>query len=514
MAADTVLDIIAQGAWNGGRLVDNSIYENKGMTFKGGIPVNNQTIEKRIGVRTRNVAPVNERIGVLAFNELLQTCDIDPARIKLVIGATNIGEDKIDPGPLVRHSFDLVKSSCPDDMRVLDLYAGCPGFNASVELVFIMSLAGVLQAGDISIIVGAENVHRARVFAPDDTANIIFGDDAVATALETKSQISTTDGDDLPAKVTFNAGDDIAGCIAGELLKIKGPHKIDGIIMDNQLGMLEHRVPAMAARIQHCFVEQCYPEVAAKGTFKNFRKALAFYNQHVNAFAFDVMTVDRRPDHIAQIANAYTASGKYKTIASIYLGADRDVVLRLHRGQGHISQAPKWGIVDTLTQSHGCFAPYIEVLPFTDRSKMFGHMNGKGVFLHATRGAKYHLEALMAPHKLEMDDIDLLIEHQANFAMIPLTLEQVLAGRKADAKQAAADFIANKMVTNIHERGNCSVVCMQRLPYDLERGALQPDSIQGYAINQNLDNLRRAKTILYDSIGAGMTRSSFLQRKK
>jgi hypothetical protein len=145
---------------------------------------------------------------------------------------------------------------------------------------------------------------------------------------------------------------------------------------------------------------------------------------------------------------------------------------------------------------------------------MFGHMNGKGVFLHATRGAKYHLETLMAPHNLDMEDIDLLIEHQANFAMIPLTLEQVLDGSKTDAKKAAADVIANKMVTNIHVRGNCSVVCMQRLPYDLERGALQPDTIQGYAVNQNLENLRQAKTILYDSIGAGMTRSSFLQRKK
>ncbi|MGD9149974.1 MAG: hypothetical protein PVG40_06760, partial [Desulfobacterales bacterium] len=123
---DTVLDIIAHGAWNGGRLVDNSIYENKGMTFKGGIPVNNQTIEERIGVRTRIVAPEDERIGVLAFKELLQTSDIDPARIKLIIGATNIGEDKYDPGPLVRHAFELVKSSCPD-AQLLDLYAGCPG---------------------------------------------------------------------------------------------------------------------------------------------------------------------------------------------------------------------------------------------------------------------------------------------------------------------------------------------------------------------------------------------------
>jgi hypothetical protein len=145
---------------------------------------------------------------------------------------------------------------------------------------------------------------------------------------------------------------------------------------------------------------------------------------------------------------------------------------------------------------------------------MFGRMDGKGVFLHATRGAKYHLDTLMSRNNLVMDDIDLLIEHQANFAMIPLTIEQVLSGGKADLKNAVADTVANKMVTNIHERGNCSVVCMQRLPYDLMRGTLRPDNIQGYAINQNVENLKHAKTILYDSIGAGMTRSSFIQRKK
>jgi len=119
LVPDTVLEIIAQGAWNGGNLVDNSIYENKGLMFKGGIPVNNKTIEERIGVRTRVVAPEDERIGVLAFQDLLQTSDIDPSRIKLVIGATNIGEDKFDPGPLIRHPFKLVQSDCPDAL-VLD----------------------------------------------------------------------------------------------------------------------------------------------------------------------------------------------------------------------------------------------------------------------------------------------------------------------------------------------------------------------------------------------------------
>jgi hypothetical protein len=318
----------------------------------------------------------------------------------------------------------------------------------------------------------------------------------------------------LTARVKFDAGEDFVSSIAERLAEILGPNQLDGLIVDNQLGKIEHRVPATAARVQHHLVEQINPKEVASGTFNRFRKALAFYDQHVNAFAFDIMTVDQQPDHIVKIANAYVASGKYKRIASVYLAPDRSVVLSLHEGKARYDQRPKWGVIDSLTRTHGCFAHYIEVLPFTVRENMFGKMNGKGVFLHATRGAKYHLKALMSPNNLAMGDIDLLIEHQANFAMIPLTLEQVLKNGQQDLKNAVADVIADKMVTNIHVRGNCSVVCMQRLPYDLQRGALRPDKIQGYPVNQNLEKLRQAKIILYDSIGAGMTRSSFLERKK
>jgi hypothetical protein len=163
-----------------------------------------------------------------------------------------------------------------------------------------------------------------------------------------------------------------------------------------------------------------------------------------------------------------------------------------------------------LTRSHGCFAGFIEAQ--FDREGVYGRMDGKGVFLYATRGAKPHLAALLAPHHLALQDIDLLIEHQANFAMLPLTLEQVLGDGKPPEREAVARFLADKMVTNIHVRGNCSVVCMQRLPHDLARNALQPDTIQGFAVNRNLKALQAANLILYDSVGAGMTRSSFLRR--
>ena len=38
------------------------------------------------------------------------------------------------------------------------------------------------------------------------------------------------------------------------------------------------------------------------------------------------------------------------------------------------------------------------------------------------------------------------------------------------------------------------------------------DTINGYRINRNLAQLRRARIIRNDSVGAGMTRSAFLQR--
>jgi hypothetical protein len=168
--------------------------------------------------------------------------------------------------------------------------------------------------------------------------------------------------------------------------------------------------------------------------------------------------------------------------------------------------------VDTRTRTHGCFAEYIQALP--TENDVFGDMNGKGVFLYATRGASDHLSDFLQQNQLTMNDLDLLIEHQANFAMIPMTLEKVLDQGQPTLREDVIEYISKKMITNIHVRGNCSVVCMQRLPYDLSRGALFPDNIQGFPINQNLEKLTTAKIIVNDSVGAGMTRSSFLQIKK
>jgi 3-oxoacyl-[acyl-carrier-protein] synthase III len=511
LAQESVLEILAHGAWNGGTLADNSIYEGKGMFFKGNIPVNKKSIEERIGIRTRVVAPDDVRIGTIALENLLQTSSINPDRVKFIIGATNVGDDKREKGPLIRHPFEIIEKQCPNAIP-FDLYAGCPGYNVSVELLFMLSLAGVLKEGDISIIIGAENIHRAKAFVPLDTSNIIFGDDSLATALETKTS-QTPPAHEISKQTTQCAlKEDFNTHLAEKIIQLNDHDRIDGIIMDNQLGSLIYRVPASAARLQHRLAVLMNPEEQKEGRLQSFKDLLLFYNKNVNSFAFDIMTLFRDPKLLEHLAKAYIQSGKCNTIATVFLSEDLKAQIAVYHGNGFSFERPISGIVDTHTRTHGCFADFIQAVPMHD--DVFGDMNGKGVFLYATRGAKPHLNELLANNDLSIYDVDLLIEHQANFAMIPMTLEKVLENGQPDLKKAVMEYLANKMITNIHTRGNCSVVCMQRLPYDLDRGALMPDTIQGFPINMNLDKLKQAKTILNDSVGAGMTRSSFLQIKK
>jgi 3-oxoacyl-[acyl-carrier-protein] synthase III len=506
----SLLQIKGYGAWNGGTLTDNSMYEGRGMFFKNGIPVDMQTIEERIGIRTRMVAPDDVRIGTLALQDLIKSTDIDPARIKIIIGATNVGEDKYDAGPLIKHPYEVVKTQSPGAIP-FDLYAGCPGYNVAVELVLMLSMAGTLKAGDISVIVGAENIHRAQAFKPLDTANIIFGDDALAVALETTTAMPPAHNPVSTQQTSCQLGDDFITDLAQAIFSLTGAKKIDGFILDNQLGTLQNRVPATAARVQHRLVELMNPDQVDQGTFKNFKRALAFYDREVDSFAYDIMSLATDAHLVRQMADAYVSAGKCKSVVSIYLSSGADAEITLHQGPGLKLQRPQTGIVDTRTRTHGCFAHFIQAVP--EGNEVFGDMDGKGVFLYATRCAKRHLTTLLGRNDLTMNDLDLLIEHQANFAMIPITLEQVLAEGQPDLKQDVKNYIADKMVTNVHVRGNCSVVCMQRLPYDLDRGTLTEANINGYPVNRNVKKLQTAKIIVNDSVGAGMTRSSFLQRK-
>ena len=63
----------------------------------------------------------------------------------------------------------------------------------------------------------------------------------------------------------MDAGDDFIAAIADQLLPWARAGRLDGIIIDNQLGRIECRIPASAARVQHALMERLHPEAAAGG---------------------------------------------------------------------------------------------------------------------------------------------------------------------------------------------------------------------------------------------------------
>jgi hypothetical protein len=256
----------------------------------------------------------------------------------------------------------------------------------------MLSLTGVLDPQDLSIVIGAENIHRAESFQPDDTANIIFGDDSLATALKTTGNATRTGRYSRHSSADFSKTSGSVPDIASTILELNGNNKIDGIIIDNQLGNLIYRVPATSARVQHALAELMYPEQAAAGVFGRFKEALEFYDQNIRSFAYDIMSLDSDPRHVEKIARAYVESGKFNKVVSVYLAPDSSGKVTVHEGVNYQFKQPQAGIIDTLTRTHGCFGNFIQAVPVGD--EIFGDMDGKGVFLYATRGAKAHLNDL------------------------------------------------------------------------------------------------------------------------
>ena len=103
----------------------------------------------------------------------------------------------------------------------------------------------------------------------------------------------------------------------------------------------------------------------------------------------------------------------FEAIVSVHLAPDSSIKVALHKGRDYEFRRPRRGVVDTLTRTHGCFADYIQALP--DDDDVFAEIDGKGVFLHATRGARAHIFELLGRNGLAFTDVQLLIEHQANF---------------------------------------------------------------------------------------------------
>ena len=100
------------------------------------------------------------------------------------------------------------------------------------------------------------------------------------------------------------------------------------------------------------------------------------------------------------IARAFVESGRLRTIASVVVETAESFSVAIHRGEGFTFHRPQRGIIDASTRTHGCFAGLIEMVEHDD--DLWGEMNGKGVFLYATRGAVHHLSELLSTNEVLM----------------------------------------------------------------------------------------------------------------
>ncbi|MEM2983345.1 MAG: hypothetical protein QXH17_09315, partial [Candidatus Bathyarchaeia archaeon] len=82
----------------------------------------------------------------------------------------------------------------------------------------------------------------------------------------------------------------------------------------------------------------------------------------MNSFGFDIMTLDDDPEIVERIGRSYVESGKFSSIASVYLKRDLTGEVIVHRGDGFSFKRPECGIVEPLTRTHGCFANYMETV--------------------------------------------------------------------------------------------------------------------------------------------------------
>lgn len=163
-----------------------------------------------------------------------------------------------------------------------------------------------------------------------------------------------------------------------------------------------------------------------------FFPATACKIQHVlgckNAFGFDISAACSGFVYALTVADALIRSGKYKTmlvvgteIASKTLDwTDRGTCILFGDGAGAVvlkaSSDPERGILSTYLQSDGSLADILYLPAWGD--KRFMKMSGGDVYKHAVRMMGEAAMRCLDLAGLSLDQVDLLIPHQANIRII------------------------------------------------------------------------------------------------
>src|SRR6185369_13203578 len=146
------------------------------------------------GIRERRYAPpelMTSDLGVAAARAALESSDIDPESLDLIIFAHNFGN--VRPGDPRSDLVPALAARVKSELKIrnpfsaaFDVVFGCPGWLQGVIIADSM-----IRAGDVkrALIIGSDTL--SRISDPHDRDSLIYADGAGATILEARE---TNDG--------------------------------------------------------------------------------------------------------------------------------------------------------------------------------------------------------------------------------------------------------------------------------------------------------------------------------
>lgn len=205
----------------------------------------------------------------------------------------------------------------------------------------------------------------------------------------------------------------------------------------------------------------------------------------INAFGYDINAACSGFIFSLVTASKFIESGTYKKIlvvgadqmSSILDYEDRTTCILFGDGGGVVLLEPgdgTHGIMDAVLRGDGAGAAHLHMKaggsmkPATVESvqarEHFVYQEGKAVFKSAIKGMSESIKALLVKNRLEQDDIDWLIPHQAN--------KRILYG--------VADYIGfphDKVLINIENYGNTTAGTIPLCLHDFEGKFKKGDKI-------------------------------------
>ncbi len=205
-----------------------------------------------------------------------------------------------------------------------------------------------------------------------------------------------------------------------------------------------------------------------------------------NAFGYDINAACSGFLFALTTATKFIESGTFKKVivlgidmmSSIIDYKDRTTCIIFGDGGGGVLLEPSedegYGIIDSILKADGSGRAYLHMKaggslkpPSIDSvlaNEHYVYQDGKPVFKAAVTGMVSTIKELLERNKLDMEEIDWLVPHQANMRIINSVAEML-------------DFPKDKVMVNIHKFGNTTAGTLPLCLWDYEKRLKKGDKI-------------------------------------